>query len=96
MPDLASLRTVPGNPRHASAMGFFEEREPKDGESEEGRFECEICPRSVLRRIVRWVDGSHGACVLADGGMDPDSYQNARPRCVERGLVNLRNGKEGQ
>jgi glutamine synthetase len=48
MPDLSTLRTSTLEPRYASLMGNFEE---KEGEKKE----VDICPRTLLQRIVRYI-----------------------------------------
>jgi glutamine synthetase len=48
MPDLKSLRTSKIEPRYAYVMGQFEEKDdiPK---------EVDLCPRTLLNRIVRYI-----------------------------------------
>ena len=46
MPDLKSLRTCNLEPRYAYVMGQFEEKEGPQKE-------VELCPRTLLNKIVR-------------------------------------------
>jgi hypothetical protein len=46
MPDLKSLRTSLLEPRYAYVMGQFEEKEAEEKE-------VDLCPRTLLNRIVR-------------------------------------------
>jgi hypothetical protein len=47
MPDLKSLRTSVLEPRYAYVMGQFEEKEATEKE-------VDICPRTLLKRLVRY------------------------------------------
>ncbi|KAI5117124.1 hypothetical protein M0805_007971 [Coniferiporia weirii] len=47
--DLTSARLLPYAPGHASVLGWFEEKEvPSDATT----FQVELCPRTLLRRVV--------------------------------------------
>ncbi|THH03709.1 hypothetical protein EW145_g6067 [Phellinidium pouzarii] len=49
-PDLSSARLLPFAPGHASVLGWFEEKEaPADAET----FEAALCPRAILRKIIK-------------------------------------------
>ncbi|KAJ3501159.1 hypothetical protein NLJ89_g9467 [Agrocybe chaxingu] len=50
--DLSTLRLCPYAPGHASVMGWFEEKQPKAGLSGRRAVEMDICPRTILRRVV--------------------------------------------
>ena len=50
--DLSSLRISPYAPGHASVLGWFEEKRPNPGLQGRLALEVDICPRTILRRIV--------------------------------------------
>jgi hypothetical protein len=50
--DLLSLRISPYAPGHASVLGWFEEKRPHPGVKGHLALEVDICPRTILRRIV--------------------------------------------
>ncbi|KAF8157069.1 hypothetical protein B0H34DRAFT_798390 [Crassisporium funariophilum] len=50
--DLSSLRRCPYAPGHASVMGWFEEKTPIAGLELPRALEVDLCPRTILRRVV--------------------------------------------
>ncbi|KAF8954897.1 hypothetical protein BDZ97DRAFT_1862383 [Flammula alnicola] len=50
--DLSSLRICPYAPGHASVMGWFEEKNPVAGIDGHRAVEVDLCPRTILRRVV--------------------------------------------
>ncbi|KAH9477666.1 Protein fluG [Psilocybe cubensis] len=50
--DLSTLRLCPYAPGHASVMGWFEEKEPVAGVEGHRSVEVDLCPRTILRRVV--------------------------------------------
>lgn len=49
VPDMNTLRLCPYAPRHASVMGYFEEKEPIGRDLS---FTVPLCPRTTLKRVV--------------------------------------------
>jgi hypothetical protein len=55
-PDLTSARLCGYAPRHASIMGWFEEKLPSPGnEGRKDALKVPLCPRGLLRDIVQYV-----------------------------------------
>jgi hypothetical protein len=55
-PDLSSTRLCGYAPRHASIMGWFEEKLPSPGnEGRNDSLKVPLCPRGLLRDIVKYV-----------------------------------------
>ncbi|PFH47784.1 hypothetical protein AMATHDRAFT_66915 [Amanita thiersii Skay4041] len=52
VPDMSTLRLCPYAPGHASVMGRFEEKTPIEGPGGEFSFEVDLCPRTLLKRVV--------------------------------------------
>lgn len=50
--DLSTLKLCPYAPGHASVMGWFEEKEPIVGIEGHRSVEVDLCPRTILRRVV--------------------------------------------
>jgi glutamine synthetase len=50
--DLSTLKQCPYAPGHASVMGWFEEKEPIAGLVGHRAVEVDLCPRTILRRVV--------------------------------------------
>jgi hypothetical protein len=56
-PDLSSTRLCGYAPGHASVMGWFEEKLPTPAKAgREDAFKVPLCPRGILRDIVRCVE----------------------------------------
>lgn len=53
--DLSSIRKCPYAPGHASIMGWFEEKVPVAGQEGHRSIEVDLCPRTILRRLVEYV-----------------------------------------
>lgn len=49
VPDIASLRSCPYAPKQVVVMGWFQEKYPLRGNP---KLEIDICPRTILRRVV--------------------------------------------
>lgn len=54
-PDIASLRTLPFEPNTVGLMGRFEEKALSSGPNGNMSFEVDLCPRTVLDQIVKYV-----------------------------------------
>ena len=54
-PDLSSIRLCGYAPGHASLMGWFEEKLPIQNQVGKGALEVPLCPRGLLRGIVKCV-----------------------------------------
>ncbi|KAF8799777.1 hypothetical protein BYT27DRAFT_7201038 [Phlegmacium glaucopus] len=50
--DLSSIRVCPYAPGHASIMGWFEEKAPAAGQEGHHSIEVDLCPRTILKRVV--------------------------------------------
>ncbi|EDR06660.1 uncharacterized protein LACBIDRAFT_299691 [Laccaria bicolor S238N-H82] len=50
--DLSSLRLCGYQPRHAAIMGWFQEKTPLPGRNGRLSYEVDLCPRTILRRVV--------------------------------------------
>jgi hypothetical protein len=56
-PDLSSTRLCGYSPGHASLMGWFEEKVPtQEHARNEDAFKSPLCPRWLLKGIVKYVD----------------------------------------
>lgn len=51
-PDMSTLRVCPYAPGHASVMGWFQERTPIMVMNGPPTVEVDLCPRTILRRVV--------------------------------------------
>lgn len=55
VPDLKSLRVCPYAPGHASVMVWFQHKAPVLGPDGNLSLEVDLCPRTLLARIVKYV-----------------------------------------
>lgn len=56
--DLSSIRICSYARGHASVMGWFEEKVPVTGQEGHRSIEVDLCPRTILRRLVEYVPES--------------------------------------
>ena len=56
--DLSSFRVCGYQPRRAVVMGWFQEKTPLPGHRGRLTYEINVCPRTILRRIVECVPSS--------------------------------------
>ena len=56
--DLSSFRVCGYEPRHAAVMGWFQEKTPLPGRNGRLTYEVDLCPRTILRRVVECVPSS--------------------------------------
>ncbi|KAF8637221.1 hypothetical protein AX17_002972 [Amanita inopinata Kibby_2008] len=52
VPDMSTLKVCPYAPGHASVMGWFQEKSPLEGPDGTLSIDVDICPRTVLNRVV--------------------------------------------
>lgn len=50
--DLSSFRECGYEPRHAAVFGWFQEKTPLPGRNGRLTYEVDLCPRTILRRVV--------------------------------------------
>ncbi len=55
VPDLTSLRVCPYAPGEASVMGWLQDKNPASKPGNNPSVEVDICPRSLLARVVKYV-----------------------------------------
>ncbi|KJA26973.1 hypothetical protein HYPSUDRAFT_132498 [Hypholoma sublateritium FD-334 SS-4] len=58
--DLSTLRICPYAPGHASVMGWFEEKTPAAKVVGHKAIEVDLCPRTILRRVVEHAKDAAG------------------------------------
>ena len=53
VPDLSSLRLCSYAPGHASVLGWFQNKDPTPAIGRVLDFDCPLCPRGILRRVLQ-------------------------------------------
>lgn len=59
VPDLATLRLCSFAPGHASVLGWFQNKIPSPGADKILTLDCPLCPRTILRNVLEYVQFSH-------------------------------------